>query len=105
MQKYLKIFSFTALLMMSLQSFASEEMNNGQSSKVHIVTENFEQIDVNKADAESFATLPGIGLKKGQAIVDYREAHGEFTNIEQLKKVQGISDTLLSKIKRKVAVY
>lgn len=105
MQKYIKIFSFTALLMVSLQSFASEEMDNGLSGKVHVITENFEQIDVNTADAKKFATLPGIGLKKAQAIVHYREAHGEFTNIEQLKKVKGISDKLLLKIKQKVAVY
>ena len=105
MQKYIKIVSLTALLMMSLQSFASEEMDNGLSGKVHVITENFEQIDVNKADAKTFATLPGIGLKKAQAIVHYREAHGEFTNIEQLKKVKGISDKLLLKIKQKVAVY
>ena len=105
MQKYIKIVSLTALLMMSLQSFASEEMDNGLSGKVHVMTENFEQIDVNKADAKTFATLPGIGLKKAQAIVHYREAHGEFTNIEQLKKVKGISDKLLLKIKQKVAVY
>ena len=105
MQKYIKLFSLSALLMLSVQSFAWEEMDNGLSGKVHVVTENFDQIDVNKADAKTFAKLPGIGLKKARAIVHYREAHGEFTDIEQLTKVKGISDKLLLKIQQKVAVY
>ena len=105
MSKYIKYLSLLTFLMLSAQSFASEEMDNGLSGKVHVITENFEQIDVNKADAKTFATLPGIGLRKAQAIVHYREAHGDFTDIEQLKKVKGISDKLLLKIKQKVAVY
>ena len=48
-------------------------------------------VNVNKANAESISkNLNGIGLKKAQAIVDYRKKHGNFKTIESLSKVKGI---------------
>ena len=56
------------------------------------------QISINTASAEEItAALNGIGIKKAQAIVEYREKYGEFTQIEQLKEVPGIGDTLLNR--------
>ena len=39
--------------------------------------------------------LSGIGEVLAQRIVDYRDAHGAFTNAEQLKNVEGIGDAKL----------
>lgn len=51
----------------------------------------FAAVNINSANAENIAKeLTGIGLKKAQAIVAYREANGQFTSIEQLTKVKGI---------------
>lgn len=48
-------------------------------------------VNINTADAQAIATeLNGIGLKKAQAIVDYRQANGEFKTIEALTEVKGI---------------
>ena len=48
-------------------------------------------VDINTANAMVISkTLKGIGLKKAQAIVAYREKHGKFKTVEDLAKVQGI---------------
>ena len=41
--------------------------------------------------------LTGIGAKKAEAIVQYREKHGNFTTAEQLLEVQGIGKATLEK--------
>ena len=41
--------------------------------------------------------LIGIGAKKAEAIVQYREKHGNFTVAEQLLEVQGIGKATLEK--------
>ena len=50
-------------------------------------------VDINTADAETLATeLNGIGLAKAKAIVEYRQKHGPFKNLEDLSLVKGIGD-------------
>ncbi|WP_001159855.1 ComEA family DNA-binding protein [Vibrio sp. RC586] len=50
-------------------------------------------VNINTASAEELATLlKGIGLKKAQAIVDYREANGPFVSVEDLTNVKGIGE-------------
>jgi len=48
-------------------------------------------VNVNSADAETIAEeLKGIGLKKAQAIIEYRTKNGDFKTIESLTEVKGI---------------
>ena len=55
-------------------------------------------VNINTASAELIAeTLSGIGLKKAQAIVDWRENHGKFTHKEQLTAIKGIGQATLAK--------
>ncbi len=55
-----------------------------------------EQIDINTASAEELAeALKGIGAKKAEAIVQYREENGPFTAVEQLTEVKGIGPKTL----------
>lgn len=50
-----------------------------------------EFVNINQADAETMSRmLKGIGLKKAQAIIDWREKNGNFKNVEQLTQVKGI---------------
>ena len=41
-------------------------------------------VNINEASAEELATLPGIGEVKAQAIVDDREANGDYKSLEDL---------------------
>ncbi len=61
-------------------------------------------IDVNRAGAADLATLPGIGPKLAQALVDDREAKGPFRTVDDLKRVRGIGDGKLESIRPFVTV-
>ena len=53
-------------------------------------------ININQANVEEIAkNLQQIGMVKAQAIVDYREEHGEYQGIEQLLQVRGIGVSTL----------
>lgn len=48
-------------------------------------------VNVNTADAAAIAEeLNGVGVKKAQAIIDYRNENGNFKSIEALTEVKGI---------------
>ena len=57
------------------------------------------KVNVNQADLSQLETLPGIGAKKAQAIIDYRTANGSFHSLEDLGKVKGIGPKMLEKLK------
>ena len=57
-----------------------------------------EKVSLNHASAEELSrVLSGVGLKKGQTIVEYRSEMGPFTNIEQLQEVPGIGPSLFQR--------
>lgn len=61
-------------------------------SSLAFAAESAAPIDVNTASAEALAeAIHGVGLKRAQAIVQYREQHGAFATVEQLAQVRGIS--------------
>ena len=61
-------------------------------------------VDINTASAEELDKLPGIGPSKAQAIVDYRNEHGDFKSVEDIKNVHGIKEGTFSKIKDYITV-
>jgi competence ComEA-like helix-hairpin-helix protein len=61
-------------------------------------------IDLNRADAATLRQLKGIGLKRAQAIVQYREQHGNFKQIAELGKIKGIGSKLAKKLKNKISI-
>lgn len=56
-------------------------------------------IDINNADKETLALLPGIGPSKADAILKYRKDNGKFKSIGDLTMVKGIGDKTLLKLK------
>jgi competence protein ComEA len=47
-------------------------------------------VNINTADAADLESLPGIGPTLAQRILDYRQAHGPFAQIQELMEVSGI---------------
>ena len=53
-------------------------------------------VNINAADIEDLVTLKGIGEKKAEAIIAWREQHGSFESVEQLLEVKGIGEATLA---------
>ncbi|MDU5141410.1 MAG: ComEA family DNA-binding protein [Paenibacillus dendritiformis] len=62
------------------------------------------RININEADAEALMKLPGIGPSKSRAIVKYRESHGPFQRLEDLKKVKGIGPAIFAKLRDQASI-
>jgi competence protein ComEA len=54
---------------------------------------NFSLILINKADARQLANTLDVPQATAEAILKYREEHGSFATIDDLKKVPGLDET------------
>lgn len=62
-------------------------------------------VDINTADAKSIAkVMKGVGIKKAEAIVAYRQKNGKFKSIEELSKVKGIGKKTVAKNRENIGV-
>ena len=52
----------------------------------------YPKVDINTASAEELEQLPYIGEYTAQNIINYREDHGSFMTIEDIKAVKGVRD-------------
>jgi competence protein ComEA len=61
-------------------------------------------INLNTATAVQLATLPGIGPKAADLIVQYRQKNGSFKKIEEIMNVRGIGEKTFLKLKSRITV-
>ncbi len=61
-------------------------------------------INLNTATLEQLDALQGIGPVTAQQILDYREAHGGYGNVEELDQVPGIGEATMTSLRDKVTV-
>jgi len=48
-------------------------------------------VNINTADAQTLSdNIVGVGLKRAQAIVNFRKEHGPFKSVDELTQVKGI---------------
>ncbi len=62
------------------------------------------KVNLNTADLAALDTLPGVGPATAKAIVDWRDANGRFTAVEDLLSVTGIGDKTLAELRDLVTV-
>ncbi|MBD5798720.1 competence protein ComE [Bacillus pseudomycoides] len=63
-----------------------------------------EKIQINVASKEQLEKITGIGPRKAENILKYREEHGPFQKMEDLLEVDGIGEKSLEKIKDKIII-
>jgi|GEM_PF-615567 len=101
-------------LMLPLTTFAAEkpsgeikaqDVKGAESKQKDVGAKEQSAVNINTADAATLAaSLNGIGLKKAEAIVMYREQNGKFTSADQLLEVKGIGKATLDKNRDKIKI-
>ncbi|WP_404342449.1 ComEA family DNA-binding protein [Vreelandella venusta] len=59
-------------------------------------------INVNSADAELLAELPGVGPSRAAAIIEERETNGAFTDAEDMTRVSGIGPATVDRMRDQI---
>lgn len=78
---------------------------NETQSQQSVFSTNVEYpINLNFCSLEELTTIDGIGEKRAQAILDYRDYLGGYTSVSQLKDIKGIGDATFAKIEPYVTV-
>lgn len=62
------------------------------------------KVNINTASTEELTSLKGIGQTRAESIVAYRQEHGAFAAVEDLKAVSGIGDATYQKIADAITV-
>lgn len=55
-------------------------------------------LNLNTATVDELMTISEIGENRARAIIEYRNVLGSYTSVEQIKNIEGIGDSLYSKI-------
>lgn len=95
---------FFVLLYLSVCAFA-QHANAVQEPSSGSVKALEQKININTASAEELSNgLVGIGIKKAEAIVEFRKANGAFRQVEELVEVNGIGEATLEKNKDRLTL-
>jgi competence protein ComEA len=62
------------------------------------------KINLNTATLEQLDSLPGIGPVTAKKIIDYRDRHGPFRQIDELKQIDGMGSKKFDRIKDSLCV-
>lgn len=74
---------------------ADDQNANGSEEKT---------INLNTAGKEQLCQITGIGDKKADLIIQYRQEHGQFKTVDELKNINGFGDKTVAKLKPQLAV-
>lgn len=80
----------------------AELLRDGQKIVVLPKDSQSSPVNINTADAQRLQSIKGIGKATAKRIIDWRNKHGPFKRLEDLKKISGIGNKLIKSIKDKV---
>lgn len=63
-----------------------------------------DKVNLNTATLADLQTISGIGQKRAQDILDYRDGNGGFKSVDDLSNVSGIGEKTLEKLREEVTV-
>lgn len=88
-----------------VESYSSDsaEPNSAEVASDTSVAEN-NKVNINTADAAQLQKLNGIGEKKAQQIISYRQKNGQFKAVDELKQVSGIGDKTFAGLKDQLEI-
>lgn len=72
---------------------------NASAKPLSYYSEIIGKVDLNSAHNNLLISIPGVGVKLAQRIIDYRQEQGGFKDITDLKNIKGITNYRYEKIK------
>ncbi|POT58390.1 hypothetical protein C3432_10900 [Citrobacter amalonaticus] len=83
---------------METKAEASSAAQNKATAPAKASDDDGTRVSINSASAEELArAMNGVGLKKAQAIVSYRQEYGPFKTVDDLKQVPGMGSSLVER--------
>ncbi len=77
-------------------SIANSSTSSGSNSS--------SKVRLNSANIEQLMQLNGVGKKKAEAIIEYRNKNGKFNSVDDFMKIKGVGPALFNKNKAKLAL-
>lgn len=90
------------ILAMAQQLFFNPtfEETNGQG----IILKQDRKLNINTAPYKTLQELPGIGPALARRILEYRETHGKFSEVEDIMKIKGIGPKTYAMLKERITL-
>lgn len=80
------------------------DTSTSASSSYH-TNKKLQSVNINSADAQTIASsLHGIGAKRAEAIVAYRNQNGPFKSVDDLSKIKGISKKIIDDNRERITL-
>lgn len=86
------------------QKLSIQHTSHSRAPKSSVMTDSSGQVHLNQANIDELQKLKGIGEKKAQTIVEYRQKNGGFKNIDEFKNVKGIGPAIFEKNKARLTL-
>jgi len=102
MNKYISRLLLITLPVLCFSTIAFD--NNLPKPLIEMTQKNQTMININQASTEDLSSLKGIGVKKAEAINQYRLINGEFKDIDELMNVKGIGKQIVDDNKARIKV-
>lgn len=83
---------------------SGDAASTGDAAGTGDVSGDEQTVPLNSADQEALESLPGVGEVTAQRILEWRDEHGEFTAVEQLREVDGIGDKRFAELRDAVSI-
>lgn len=84
------------MISLSTQVLAQNSPQNVSSSPP-VTSSTVKKININQATSQELAgSFKGIGVKRAETIVSYRETHGAYKSVEELAQVHGLGKTFVN---------
>ncbi|OJG69072.1 comEA protein [Enterococcus moraviensis] len=83
-----------------------EEVQHNEKSTDSQISQSdtVDKVNLNQATETELQTLSGVGQKKAQEIIRYREENGGFKSIDDLKNISGFGEKTVEKLKEFITV-
>jgi competence protein ComEA len=87
-----------------MQTDLEKQGSNSTTANDQSFSSSTQKVNINTATKEELMTLDGVGEATAEKIIVYRQEHGSFSSIEEIKEVSGIGDKKYEAIKESITV-